>query len=179
MLRLRLRLAQFKIQTNQTNTPFTQLRLSTTSDASSPQPQPLDPAHGLLESNAKSLESFLPPSRPRLAIDRNVLKPQSSIEESPSSPPASFEASTGAKDRANLPEDETSEQLCRDTDENSQTPALPRFRLGAADLKEDTLGKEGSFLHRLAQERECEENLTSSVIRGKAAIGLLGLRGEA
>lgn len=151
MLRLRLRLAQFRIRTNQVDVPFSQLRISPVdhNGTQSPPSSPLKP-----DEEQPSLPRLLPAPvlQPTAYSARTITRPQI-----PSSPPSSTQHSP----------DKALEEIFR-------TPALPRHAQSA--LRQTNSSPESRQWYRRAGKEE--ESLTSSVIRGKAAIGLLGLRGE-
>jgi len=142
ILRLRLRLAHFKVRTNQIHIPLAQLRISTSESPHSPERQP-------------SLPKLLPAPvlRPTAYSARTVT--QSQI---PSSPPSSPESN---------PEKVAREEVFR-------TPALPRHSTALRQINSPPDSQEGESRETYTE----EDNLTSSAVRGKAAIGLLGLRQE-
>ena len=148
-LRLRLRLAHFKVQTNQTNLPLSQLRVS--------REGPLLPQESLLRQNDQQpLPKLLPAPvlLPTAFSARTIARPQDL-----SSPPCSPDHST-QRESANV----------------FRTPALPRQKVPTAlrQLSSPPGSNEGISKRHY----EYEDNLTSSAVRGKAAIGLLDLRQE-
>ncbi|KAL9073613.1 MAG: hypothetical protein Q9161_002855 [Pseudevernia consocians] len=148
-LRLRLRLAHFKVQTNQTNVPLSQLRISRNEALPS-----RDPA--LKQDERSSLPKLLPAPvlLPTAFSARMIPRPQDL-----SSPPCS--PGHGAQ---------------KESPEVFRTPALPRQRVSNAQQQ---LSSPPGSDERISKRRcEDEDNLTSSAVRGKAAIGLLGLRQE-
>lgn len=148
-LRLRLRLAHFKVQTNQTNLPLSQLRIS----RKEPSPS-RDPSR--TRDEQPSLPKLLPAPvlHPTAFSARTIARPQDL-----SSPPCSPDHSAQ-----------------KDSPEVFRTPALPRQR--GSDAQRQLSSPPGSD-ERISKRRyEDEDNLTSSAVRGKAAIGLLGLRQE-
>lgn len=141
-LRLRLRLAHFKIRTNQIHIPLAQLRISTTESPEWPESQP-------------SLPKLLPAPilQPTSYFARTIT--QSQI---PSSPPSSPKSNPEKRSR----------------DEVFRTPALPRQSTALRQIGSPADSPDG-----ISRETHAEEDsLTSSAVRGKAAIGLLGLRQE-
>lgn len=148
-LRLRLRLAHFKVQTNQTNLPLSQLRISRN------EPSPSRDST-LKRDEEPSLPKLLPAPvlLPTAYSARMIPRPQDL-----SSPPCSPDHSAQ-----------------KDSPEVFRTPALPRQRV--SNVQRQLSSPPGSD-ERISKRRyEDEDNLTSSVVRGKAAIGLLGLRQE-
>lgn len=150
-LRLRLRLAHFKVQTNQTNVPLSQLRISRNE---APRPEESTP------------QRDDPPSLPKL-LPAPVLHPTAfsarmiARSQDLSSPPCSPDRSTR-----------------KESPEVFRTPALPRQIVPTAlgQLSSPPGSDEGMSKRHYAEDDE--DSLTSSVVRGKAAIGLLGLRQE-
>lgn len=150
-LRLRLRLAHFKVQTNQTNVPLSQLRISRNE---APPPQ----------------ESILPrndlPSLPKL-LPAPVLLPTAfsarmiARSHDLSSPPCSPDRGTR-----------------KESPEVFRTPALPRQIVPTALRQLSSPPGSDEGMSKKRYEEEEEDSLTSSAVRGKAAIGLLGLRQE-
>lgn len=149
-LRLRLRLAHFKVQTNQTNVPLSQLR--TSRDESEDPPLSTDSSFG--PDDQPSLPKLLPAPvlRPAAYSARTIAPTQI-----PSSPPSSVN---------NSPYKATRDDVFR-------TPALPRHATHA--LPQQTSSPPDS--QERSRGRDDVSGLTSSAVRGKAAIGLLGLRG--
>lgn len=154
-LRLRLRVAMFKVQTNQTSIPMSRLQISpkNTSNRSS---ATLGPQGGVVDqhSNQAALPRLLPAPilRPTAYSARHITQTQNS-----SSPPDSVDDS---------PKPEMREEVFR-------TPALPRQKKLASPLQlSSPPGSQAHLGERLEDE---EDNLTSSVVKGRAANGLLGL----
>lgn len=148
-LRLRLRLAHFKVQTNQTNLPLSQLRISRN--------QPSPSRDSTLKRDEKpSLPKLLPAPvlLPTAYSARMIPRPQDL-----SSPPCSPDHNAQ-----------------KDSPEVFRTPALPRQRV--SNVQRQLSSPPGSDERISKRSYEDEDNLTSSVVRGKAAIGLLGLRQE-
>lgn len=148
-LRLRLRLAHFKVQTNQINLPLSQLRIS---------------RQEALPSGESTTKRDEQPSLPKL-LPAPVLLPTAfsarmiAHPQDLSSPPCSPDH--GAQ---------------KESPEVFRTPALPRQRVQNAQRQ---LSSPPGSDERISKRRyEDEDNLTSSAVRGKAAIGLLGLRQE-
>ncbi|KAL9102828.1 MAG: hypothetical protein Q9163_002077 [Psora crenata] len=150
-LRLRLRLAQFKVRTNQVDVPFARLQVSTeekpdtqSSRESTVQPDP-----------QPSLPQLLPAPvlQPTAYSARTILQPHML-----SSPPASPVTSPnrGAVDNV------------------FKTPALPRRQvtIEAQQLSSPPGSQEG------CTRAATEEGFTSSATKGTAAISLLGLRDQ-
>lgn len=148
-LRLRLRLAHFKVQTNQINLPLSQLRISRNEALPSP-------GSTLQQSDQPSPPKLLPAPvlLPTAFSARMMSRPQDL-----SSPPCSPDR--GAQ---------------RESSEVFRTPALPRQR--ARTESRQLSSPPGSNERIRKRAYEDEDNLTSSAVRGKAAIGLLGLRQE-
>ena len=150
MLRLRLRLAHFKVQTNQTNIPLSRLRIS--GDESEDQPPSIDSDYSPND----------PPSLPKL-LPAPVLRPTAysartiAPRQIPSSPPSSVNNSPDKASR----------------DDVFRTPALPRHATHASP--QQTSSPPDS--QERSKGRDNVGGLTSSAVRGKAAIGLLDLRG--
>lgn len=153
-LRLRLRLAHFKVKTNQIQIPLSQLRISTERELSSqsqesaatPDEEPSLPKLKLLPA---------PILRPTAYSTRTISKPQIL-----SSPPSSAENSPGKSAG----------------DDVFRTPALPRHP--ARNTLRQTSSPPDSAERILRKRYDEDDDLTSSAIRGNAAIGLLGLRQE-
>lgn len=148
-LRLRLRLAHFKVQTNQINIPLSQLRISRNEALRSQDSTPK-------RDEQPSLPKLLPAPvlLPTAFSTRMVARPQDL-----SSPPCSPDH--GAQ---------------REGTEVFRTPALPRQRVSNGQRQ---LSSPPGSDERISKRRyEDEDNLTSSAVRGNAAIGLLGLRQE-
>ena len=148
-LRLRLRLAHFKVQTNQTDLPLSQLRVS--------REEALSPQESILQRNDQpSLPKLLPAPvlLPTAFSARTIARPHDL-----SSPPCSPDR--GSR-KASL--------------EIFRTPALPRQK--APTILRQLSSPPGSDELMSKKHYEDEDNLTSSAVRGKAAIGLLGLRQE-
>ena len=148
-LRLRLRLAHFKVQTNQTNLPLSQLRVS--------REEPLLPQEPLLRPNEQQPYPKLLPAPvllPTAFSARMIARPQDL-----SSPPCSPDHGTQ-----------------RESPNVFRTPALPRQKVPTA-LRQLS-SPPGSDEGMSKRQYEDEDNLTSSAVRGKAAIGLLDLRQE-
>lgn len=141
-LSLRLRLAHFKIRTNQIHIPLAQLRISTIDGPESPEHQP-------------SLPKLLPAPvlQPTSYSARTVTQPQM-----PSSPPSSPESDMGKTTGAEV----------------FRTPALPRHSTALVQIGSPPYSPDGGPRETHPE----EDSLTSSAVRGKAAIGLLGLRQE-
>ncbi|KAK4693658.1 hypothetical protein P7C71_g3786, partial [Lecanoromycetidae sp. Uapishka_2] len=137
-LRLRLRLAHLKVQTNQTDIPLSRLRLC--ADDSDDQVFSQDTPDAQQASLPKLLPA--PVLLPTAFSARTISRPR--IASSPSSP---------TKDSPKKAEGI----------ETFRTPALPRHTAQTSSR---------------AMSSPLEEKLTSSAVRGKAAIGLLGLRRE-
>ena len=151
-MRLRLRLAHFKVKTNQINVPLSRLRISST------EPAIRSPTEASQEKERQpALPKLLPAPilRPTAYSSRTISFPQI-----PSSPPISPERVSN-KDN---------------DDEVFRTPALPRHAL-RHEVRQTSSPPEspGKFPK---EQYGHEDDLTSSAIRGKAAIGLLGLRQE-
>ena len=148
-LRLRLRLAHFKVQTNQTNLPLSQLQISR--NVASPSQVSV-----LQRDEQQSLPTLLPAPvlLPTAFSARMIARPQDL-----SSPPHSPDCDTQ-----------------RSSPEVFRTPALPRQK-ATTDLRQ--LSSPPGSAERMPQKHyEDEDSLTSSAVRGNAAIGLLGLRQE-
>ena len=150
-LRLRLRLAHFKVRTNQTDIPLSRLRLSSTlcqdrspSPASSSTGQPLLP---------KLLPA--PVLIPTAYSARTINIPRQDVT---SSNPISVENSPYEGGDGNV----------------FRTPALPRQNICTANQQQ---GNPGGRQIRVGRYEE-EDHAMNSAVRGKAAIGLLGLRHE-
>lgn len=160
-LRLRLRVALFKVQTNQTSIPMSQLQI--TSPRNRVQDSPLRSSSQILQSVSPQTREKAP--HPRL-LPAPVLKPTAysarNITQThvPSSPPYSTNSS---------PESAVGEVVFR-------TPALPRSTIYEATQMSSPPGSAGSDGIQAGRKQESRESLSSSAIRGKAAIGLLGLR---
>ena len=148
-LRLRLRLAHFKVQTNQTDLPLSQLRIDR-NQLSSPQKSTLR------RDEQPSLPKLLPAPvlLPTAFSARMIARPQDL-----SSPPCS-----------------PGHRAWKERPEAFRTPALPRQKVPTTlgQLSSPPDSEEGMS----RKQYEEEDNLTSSAVRGNAAIGLLGLRQE-
>ena len=149
-LRLRLRLAHFKVQTNQTDLPLSQLRISRNDIL-----PPREPPAG--QSDQPSLPKLLPAPvlLPTAFSARTIARPQDL-----SSPPCSPDHHRAQKK----------------TPEAFRTPALPREKVHVGSRQLSSPPGSGDRMSRKGYEDE--EKLTSSAVRGNAAIGLLGLRQE-
>ena len=148
-LRLRLRLAHFKVQTNQTDLPLSQLQIS----RNDPSPS----QESILQRNDQQpLPKLLPAPvlLPTAYSARMIARPHDL-----SSPPCSPDRGT-QKESADI----------------FRTPALPRQKV-PTDLRQLS-SPPGSEERMPKRDYEDEDSLTSSVVRGNAAIGLLGLRQE-
>jgi Whi5 like len=148
-LKLRLSLAQYKVQTNQIDTPMSQLQIKTTS-----QPAELTTVPRLANAPRSGPFSSIRPSKiPNL-------KPRAPNDEYTrsfsSSPPPYLELES-----CNEPEDRPRDCV--------STPLLPRQRQSL--LNPPSLG--GDF-----EDRSPARELTSSVVKGRAAKGLLSLMGH-
>lgn len=148
-LRLRLRLAHFKVQTNQTNLPLSQLRIS-------PKEGPRPQSSTSPPDEQPSLPKLLPaPILRPTAFSSRMISRQQDLSSPRCSPDQSAQ-----KDRSEV----------------FRTPALPRHR---APTGQRQLSSPPGSVERISKRRyEDEDNLTSSAVRGNAAIGLLGLREE-
>jgi hypothetical protein len=148
-LKLRLSLAKYKVETNQIDTPMSELRIKTSSE---PTELPTIPRVANLPRtdpfSSKRLTKF-PNLKPR---DRNLEYTRSFS----SSPPPYLELPTH-----NEPDDEPRASV--------STPLLPRQRQRLLDPP--SLG--GDF-----EDRSPARELTSSVVKGRAAKGLLSLMGH-
>ncbi|KAL8688429.1 MAG: hypothetical protein Q9218_005658 [Villophora microphyllina] len=145
-LRLRLRLALFKVQTNQTNIPLSQLRIP------SREPNPLP------EQSSPTLPTTLPTLLPA-----PILKPTAystrKIDEQPqmpSSPPSSIVGSPTKEDPPEV----------------FRTPALPRRKPSLSEQSSSPPSHDGDHHKRNMEYR----HLSSSAVKGDAAVSLLGLR---
>lgn len=147
-LRLRLRLAQFKVQTNQINTPFSQLRFSATLSQSLSEKtlHPLSSSGEMVE-DATAENVMEQAALPQLLSDAQFTSSSqlSSIRESvvPALDPSSSPRKSDSPEKNGF-----------------ETPVLPRHEMAGI----------GGTIR--------EDNVTSSVVKGSAAMGLLGLRGE-
>ncbi|MCJ1460879.1 hypothetical protein MMC28_011261 [Mycoblastus sanguinarius] len=152
-LRLRLRLAHFKVQTNQTNIPLSQLRISIHENQEAPPLQDKD----LQSEEELSLPKLLPAPvlRPTAYSARNIVDLQI-----PSSPPTSTANSPNRAGR----------------EEGFRTPALPRHTAQTTPRQTNSPPDSQERYSRSGAHED--DSLTSSAVRGKAAIGLLGLRQE-
>ncbi|KAL9632890.1 MAG: hypothetical protein Q9164_005028 [Protoblastenia rupestris] len=150
ILRLRLRLAQFKLRTNQVDVPFARLRVCTESEKDAPSSR---------ESTAQPSEQpLLPQLLPAPALNPTSNSTRIATEpRSPSSPPVS-PITSSAKPASGV---------------MFRTPALPRRQANVEvqQLSSPPDSQEG-YVHV-----GNEDTLTSSAIKGSAAISLLGLRG--
>lgn len=166
LLRLRLRVAMYKVRTQQIALPFTALKMlgeSGTKDRTirkdvsfkEPLPSPIresllgaGQADGL-RGRPKSLELLPAPVLvPTAYSSRFISAPIASV---PSSPPSTF--TSPRKD-------------CMQRDE--RIPSLPATRVSSPY-------KAHTPMARRVLDQESEENLTSSVVKGRAASGLLEL----
>ncbi|KAL9614710.1 MAG: hypothetical protein Q9167_000839 [Letrouitia subvulpina] len=148
-LRARLRVAMFKVQTNQTHIPLSQLRI---------------PSQPTLTQGLQS--SPKEPELPRL-LPAPVLKPTSrsthGVPQMLSSPPSST-------DNSPMSRSEREKSVFR-------TPALPRQRVQMVRGMQQTSSPPDSQGEGF--EPDEDEGLRSSGVKGRAAaIGLLGLREE-
>ena len=155
MLRLRLRVAMYKIQTNQADVPFAELRVEGRGVPSLSGQNAVEEAVAALRKEALSVQARRPPpSIPKL-LPAPVLRPTSyssrMIYETnlPSSPPLS-----GSPERL---------------------PLAPPTRVSTPRRASRHLGSPSSSPDRF-QGRQAEQELTSSVVKGRVAEGLLGLR---
>ncbi len=142
-LRLRLRLAHYKVLTNQINTPFSQLVIHPLSPHTQTPQQPIQ-------------EETPEPSLPRL-LPAPVLQQSTHL---PSSPPNSQGSTSPEKEIG------TGEER-----EAFRTPALPRQR-GA--IRQTSSPPDSSEKYVRGSGRKDGE-LSSSVIKSKAAMSLMGL----
>ncbi|KAK5125460.1 hypothetical protein LTR85_000569 [Meristemomyces frigidus] len=153
MLRLRLRVAMYKVRTNQINTPFSQLKMEC---RSSPKPtsQAVEEAVAALRREAQQTTPLSDQPFPKL-LAAPVLKPTAYSSRMiyqpllPSSPPVSR-----SPERKSLP----------------QQIATPARAVSQLSSPPDSAGRLG---------RREEAELTSSVVKGRVAEGLLGLRNAA
>ena len=147
LLRLRLRVAIFKVRTGQTNLPLSQLRISPDS------PQIQDLASNGSSERPASLSRLLPAPelKPTAYSARNISQVQL-----PSSPPSS---------RTNSPNSDLQDQVL-------QTPALSKVK---AHLVKEQLSSPPNSQGRTEKVAEGPESLTSSALRGSVARSLLGL----
>lgn len=147
ILRLRLRVAMFKVRTNQTCIPMSQLRIPPKSP-----PVPHSTLDSSPEQNA-SVPKLLPAPnlKPTAYSARTILQPRV-----PSSPPTSYKSS---------PEGDAEKDVFR-------TPALPKGKIRAMDLQLSSPPGSQERDMRVVNEAE---SLTSSAVRGSAARSLLGL----
>ncbi|SLM35147.1 hypothetical protein LPUS_04230 [Lasallia pustulata] len=154
-LRLRLRVAMFKVQTNQTSIPMSRLQISpgSTGGRSS---ATVGPQGNVAEqrSNQAALPRLLPAPvlRPTAYSARHITQTRV-----PSSPPNSPEVS---------PKAVVQEEVFR-------TPALPRHKRLASPLQMSS-PPDSEALEGGRREDE-DDSVTSSVVKGRAANGLLGL----
>ena len=150
-LKLRLSLAKYKVQTNQIDTPMSQLQIKTTSKPAGPPTLPSPrladaPRSGPFSSTHPSNIPSLKPRAPNHEYTRSFS----------SSPPPYLQSASG-----NDPEDGPRDCV--------STPLLPRQRQSL--LNPPSLG--GDF-----EDRSPARELTSSVVKGRAAKGLLSLMGH-
>ncbi|KAL8849244.1 MAG: hypothetical protein Q9221_005774 [Calogaya cf. arnoldii] len=149
-LRLRLRVALFKVQTDQTNIPVSQLRLPT---SSFPELNPSAPS-----SRRANVEPprLLPAPILRLTVQPNGL-PQSS--QMLSSPP---ETRAGSPSKA-------------PDSGNFRTPSLPLSKVRLSQQLSSPPNSQNGDVN----DRDVEDShLSSSAVKGEAAISLLGLRDD-
>lgn len=146
MLRLRLRVAMFKVQTNQTNLPMSRLRISPNSPPSQSQNSGTSPER------TNSLPRLLPAPELRPTAYSARMIPQA---HPPSSPPSS---------RKSSPDGNVQEEIFR-------KPALPKDRTQPVDLHLSS-PPDSDWADR---EGEAVDPLTSSAVRGSVARSLLGL----
>ena len=148
MLRLRLRVAMFKVQTNQTNLPLSECQVLSKDTTLSSKPQP------------PTLSTEIP--KPPRLLPAPILKPTTfsariaTQNQMLSSPPSSTEGSPKRKSPSLL----------------FRTPALPQRRMRQTSSPPNSRGREED-----AEDRD-DESLSSSMVRGRAAIGLLGLKDD-
>ena len=147
ILRLRLRLAMFKVQTSQTNLPMSQLQIPSNS------PRSEHPASTVSPKQVISFPRLLPAPelRPTAYSARTI-----PIDHLPSSPPNS---------RRNSPESKLQEEVFR-------TPALPK---GKARIMELHLSSPPDSHEGNGRTVNAPDALTSSAVRGSVARSLLGL----
>ncbi|KAI9679881.1 MAG: hypothetical protein M1817_004896 [Caeruleum heppii] len=151
-LRLRLKVALFKVQTNQTNVPLDELRIIPRHQSQQPgtcddlEEGPLEPDQA--DTQARAGATNLP-----LIAEGSAVEPDEDLP-IPSSPPSSPSVTVSpVKERATEPE--------------FATPLPSRRTLRArSSSPPDSEGRE---------DRRAEVNLTSSVVKGRAANGLLSL----
>ncbi|KAL6713358.1 hypothetical protein ACLMJK_008823 [Lecanora helva] len=141
-LRLRLRLAHFKVKTNQTNVPLSQLRVAADQSSYPSGSQEISPPRLL----------------PAPILKPSTTSPRAIQADIPSSPPSSPCINS---------EDDVDDKAFR-------TPALPRqSKIARPETSPLDAHRQGP--KQISRE---DESLTSSAVRGNAAIGLLGLRQE-
>ena len=146
-LKLRLRLAKYKVQTNQIDTPMSQLKIKNASESPELPTVPRlahTPRHRPLSSSSRASNTHSVSNREQNQGEKQSLS---------SSPPPYPEAAS--HDESNL-----------ESREAISTPLLPRQRQDL--LNPPSLG--GDF-----EDRSPARELTSSVVKGRAANGLLSL----
>ena len=173
-LQLRLRLASYKIRTNQIDIPMDRLQIKTTGN--SPRLPVLPRANTSkrrhpLPSTATTLSNIpnIRLQRPSSANEKSTTDPPQEPDLS-SSPPAPHRSSSnsnhGNSDETDTPPTPPSKDT-GDVCDGFATPLLPKQREGS--LHPPLLGTP------LGDDRKSERELTSSVVKGRAADGLLSL----
>jgi len=159
-IKLRLSLASYKVRTNQIDIPISRLeiRSSTTSSRARPLPRTTTQSSQLEQPSRPSTA----PQIPELNLQRpSAEKKRPQPVAIPSSPPA-YRSEPGDNGRLTSPTKVANDA----TREGFATPLLSRQRMGV--LNPPALGGSPSWEDR-------GSDLTSSVVKGRAADGLLSL----
>jgi hypothetical protein len=163
-MKLRLRLAGYKVRTNQIHLPLSRLEIRSCTSSTLPKLPPLL----LVSANTPQHRTPLPsmaaaPSVPNIQLQKpSAEKKLAQISDIPSSPPSPYCHATVEANELISPSKGIDDTAC----EEFATPKLlPRQR--QAMLNPPTLGSP------IWEDRRSE--LTSSVVKGRAADGLLSL----
>ncbi len=151
-LRLRLRLAMFRIETNQTDVPLSLLRIPAPNAPDQSAPVTSSPSHKT-------------PPQPTL-LPAPILKP-SSIPDRMSTRPNILSSPLSAG---------TTSAIQELSPETFRTPALPRH--GSHPVQHTSSPVDDSRLSNSSGRRVENNRLSSSAVKGHAAISLLDLRDD-
>jgi hypothetical protein len=161
-MKLRLRLAGYKVRTNQIHLPLSRLEIRSCTSSTLPKLSPLLLVLGNTSQHRTPLPSIAAaPSIPNIQLQKpSAEKQPAHITDIPSSPPSPYCDPTVEAKELISPFKHIDDTTC----EGFATPLLPRRQ---AILNAPTLGSP------IWEDRRSE--LTSSVVKGRAADGLLSL----